>query len=271
MSGDLARRDWEPSGREPVTRARVGRPRAGVSVTTADLLAFQADHALARDAVHADFDAEAVESQLSRKGIEHTRVRTRATSRSDYLRDPDLGRQLAPTSAAALRDLRMAAPWDVVLILSDGLSALAANRYGGDLVARLVRGLRHSGASVAPVMVAPLARVGLLDDVGGAIGARVAAIILGERPGLSSPDNLSVYVEARPRPGLTDAERNCIANINPRGLPLDVAAAQSIHLIGAALRGGITGTDLKVELAAETRSIHQQVADHGHADRDTRS
>lgn len=219
------------------TTARVGLGRAGTALPTSVWLTMQADHALARDAVHADFDVASLTHGLTTAGIAHVLVATGVTARDEYLRRPDLGRRLGS-------DLPRG-QWDLVVVVSDGLSATAVNTHGLELVTALLAELPE--LRVAPVVIAPFARVGLLNEVGAAIGARAAAIVLGERPGLSAPDSLSLYFEMAPTPGLTDADRNCLSNIRPTGLPVDVAAQRGAVLIRAGLRQGISGTALKVE------------------------
>lgn len=220
--------------------ARIGLGRSGVSLPTDQLLTMQADLALARDAVHAPFEVDRLTAELA--GFGCVVVSTMAHDRADYLRRPDRGRQLSPTSEADLRGLAQGA--DLALIVSDGLSATAANLHAVPFVRALLADL---ALRVSPVVIAPLARVGLLNEVGAALGARSAAIVLGERPGSSAPDSLSVYFEMSPAAGLTDADRNCISNIRPGGLPIGVAAAQAAALITAGLRSGLSGTGLKVE------------------------
>lgn len=222
--------------------ARIGLGRSGVSMPTSRLLAMAADLALARDAVRASFDAEHIAADLRTAAIESVIVSTAAHDREDYLRRPDHGRVLSQESARELASMNMGA--DLALIVSDGLSATAANRHAVSLLRALLADL---SVSVAPVVIAPLARVGLLNDVGAALGTRSAAIVLGERPGSSAPDSLSLYFEMSPTSGLTDADRNCISNIRPGGLPVEIAALQAAALIQGGLRAGISGTGLKLE------------------------
>lgn len=222
--------------------ARIGLGRSGVSMPTGQLLAMQADLALARDAVRAPFDAARIAAELDTAGVEAVIVSTAAHDREDYLRRPDRGRALSEESAAELATMDPGS--DLALIVSDGLSATAANRHAVSLVRALLADL---SVTVAPVVIAPLARVGLLNDVGAALRTRSAAIVLGERPGSSAPDSLSLYFEMSPTRGLTDADRNCISNIRPGGLPVEIAALQAAALIEGGLRAGISGTALKLE------------------------
>ncbi len=237
------------------TPARVGLARSGVSMTTADLLAFQADHALARDAVHAAFDRERLAAAVTQAGLDCVSARSMSGDRGDYLRHPGNGRALTEESRAELTSLRSEPPWDVAVIVSDGLSATAANEHGASVVTPLVEQLRGVGLTVAPVVIVPFARVGLLDDVGATLGARSAVIVLGERPGLSAPDNLSIYLEVDPRRGRTDADRNCVSNIGAHGLAATVAAQQAAALLAEGLRRGVSGTALKTEYSPGPRSV----------------
>lgn len=224
-----------------LTTARVGLGRSGVSLPTHQQLSMAADHALARDAVHAQFDPSAVQEKLQAAGIDSLVVSTQAQDRATYLRHPDAGRHLADDHCLG----EIPSECDVTVIISDGLSATAAARHAVSLVIALKAAL--SGFSMTPVIIAPFARVGLLNDVGIATRARSAAIILGERPGLSAPDSLSLYFEVNPAADITDADRNCISNIRPSGLPLDIAAGHAASLIAAGLRQGLSGTSLKLE------------------------
>ncbi|MEI2718006.1 MAG: ethanolamine ammonia-lyase subunit EutC [Candidatus Nanopelagicales bacterium] len=238
-----------------LTSARVGLGRSGVSATTKDLLAFRVDHSLARDAVHAQFDAEGLAAELAGGGLSCVVAESRATNRADHLRRPDRGRRLSGPARDALTAQR--SPADVALIVSDGLSATAVNRHAATLVGEIVANLGDAGMTVAPIVIVPFGRVALLNDVGAALGSRCAAIVIGERPGLSAPDSLSVYTEVNPAQRLTDADRNCISNIRPGGLPLQEAARRTAMLLSESLRLGRSGTTLKVEYpsAAATPAV----------------
>ena len=229
-----------PEGLGELTPARVALGRSGTSVPTRAMLSFRADHALARDAVHEPFDPAELLSHLEDGAVN---AATGVTDRGTYLRRPDLGRRLADVSRSRLAQ---APRVDVAVLASDGLSATAIRRHGAAVVNDLVANLRLAGLSVV-VVVVPFARVGLLSDAGSALGVRAAALVIGERPGLSAPDNLSIYVEVDPRPGHTDADRNCLSNIRPEGLSPTLAAAQATQLIQAGLRAGRSGTTLSIE------------------------
>lgn len=227
----------------PLTSARVALGRSGPGLPTAAMLDFQRDHALARDAVHAPFEPERIAAALA--PLSSIVVRSQAGDRGDYLRRPDLGRRLDPASAEALRP----GDFDLVIVVGDGLSAPAAHAHAAAIVTRLIAAL--DGWSIAPVVIASLARVALADDIGERLGARISLILLGERPGLSAPDSLGAYLTWNPRVGRLDSERNCVSNIRqPEGLGYDQAAATLVWLLRAARARGISGVGLKDESGA---------------------
>lgn len=239
----------------PATPARVGLGRSGSSLPTAELLALRAAHLQARQAVLADFDAQAIVADLAARGVPAVLAQTMAADRSDYLLHPARGRQLTASSRSDLAALRQERPWDVVLIISDGLSPEAAIHHGAEVATALLAGL-PGNILAAPVVVAPRGRVGLVSDVGSAAGARLAVILLGERPGLSAIDGLSAYLEYDPRPGRTDADRNCISNIRPAGGLAPVEAGRRLaELVTASLERRLSGTGLKVELGGGPQSL----------------
>jgi ethanolamine ammonia-lyase small subunit len=259
-----ARRPADAGTREPVepdrwaqlrrfTPARIALGRTGASQPTSALLAFSLAHAQARDAVHEPMAPAALAEALAAEGFGTLQVRSRAADRPTYLRRPDLGRRLDDASAARLRAAAGAgAPGgdasgpsgpDLVFVIADGLSALAVARHAvPTLVA--ARALLD-GWTIGPVVIAEQARVALGDEAGELLRARAVALLVGERPGLSSPDSLGVYLTWAPRVGRRDAERNCISNIRPQGLACDEAARTLAALLAGARRLGATGISLK--------------------------
>ena len=225
-----------------LTPARVGLGRTGVSQQTRDLLDFQRAHALARDAVHAQMNTGALAAQLaSITGRAVQRLHSAAADRATYLQRPDLGRRLDESSRASLP----CGPWDLVLIVADGLSAIAVERQAPPLLEQLLPLLE--GWRIAPVAVVEQGRVAIGDEIGAALGAQLSVVLIGERPGLSSPDSLGAYITWEPRSGRTDAERNCISNIRPEGLNYEQAAAQLGYYLREACSLGLTGIGLKEE------------------------
>lgn len=226
------------------TRARIALGRAGHSQTTDTVLAFGLAHAQARDAVHLPLDRAAVEAALAQAGFASVPVHSAAPDRAHYLRRPDLGRRLDEASRARLAKAHAGPVPDVVFVFADGLSALAAQRHAVPLL-RAVRERLPQDWTVAPVVIAEQSRVALGDEIGELTGARQVVMLIGERPGLSSPDSLGIYLTYAPRIGRTDAERNCISNVRPEGLPYAHAAERLVFLLRGAAALGCSGVALK--------------------------
>jgi ethanolamine ammonia-lyase small subunit len=233
-----------------LTPARVGLGRSGASLPTQALLEFTLDHARARDAVHANFDAAAISAGLDALGLEALAVSSRTTDRKDYLRRPDLGRKLAPASQDLLAR-RHGPPCDCTLVIADGLSPSAVGSHAIELVRNLYPRLTTAGMTVGPVVVATGARVALGDEIGAIVGARMIAMLIGERPGLSAPGSLGAYLTFAPKPGLSDADRNCVSNIHASGLPIEEAAFKIAWLVREALARQVSGVALKDESAIQ--------------------
>jgi ethanolamine ammonia-lyase small subunit len=231
------------------TQARIALGRAGHAVPTPVLLDFQLAHAEARDAVHFSWDIDTFAGRVQGLGEEVLILDTPVRSRDEYLRRPDLGRVLAEESKNRLRNFK-AAQADVALIVTNGLSSTAVERHGIPLLQAIVNGYRARQIRIAPVSLVANGRVALSDDIGSILAARVAVIIVGERPGLSAADSLGIYLTFAPQPGNTDAVRNCISNIRPpEGLDYEAAAAKLLYLTEEAMRRGISGVALKDEMA----------------------
>jgi ethanolamine ammonia-lyase small subunit len=223
------------------TRARIALGRAGSALPTRALLAFQLDHARARDAVHRGLAVEALDAELRGTGLATMRVHSAAVDRATYLLRPDLGRRLDDESRARLAATGDAC--DVVLVIADGLSPQGVQRHA----AALVTALRPLIATrtVGPLVIAAQARVALGDEVGELLGARMVVVVIGERPGLTSPDSLGLYLTFAPQVGRHDAERNCISNVRPEGLAPAAAATKLAWLIDASFRLSLSGVALK--------------------------
>ena len=226
------------------TPARIALGRSGGSLPTRELLAFAHDHALARDAVQAPFDAVALATVLAALHDPVLTLASAAPDRAAYLQRPDLGRRLSAGSIAQLSALAPA-PCDLVLLVSDGLSALAAQRQAPLLLAALLPQLRAAGFTLGPLCVVRHARVALQDEAGAILQARQSLLLLGERPGLGTPDSLGAYLTYAPRLGRTDAERNCVSNIRPDGLSPAAAARTITALLVASRQLQLSGTRLK--------------------------
>ncbi|MFZ2156684.1 MAG: ethanolamine ammonia-lyase subunit EutC [Bradyrhizobium sp.] len=234
-----------------LTPARVGLGRAGASLPTAALLEFTLAHARARDAVHAAFDAPALISGFDGLGLEALAVSSCARDRTDYLRRPDLGRKLDQASRQLLAS-RNAGPCRLAIAVGDGLSPAAVNAHAVALVRNLMPRLAGERIEIGHAVVASGARVALGDEIGAMLGARMVVVLIGERPGLSAPDSLGAYLTFAPRPGITDAERNCVSNIHGAGLGYDEAAFRIAWLVREGLARGVTGVALKDESGGPT-------------------
>jgi ethanolamine ammonia-lyase small subunit len=239
---DLAPAAMSPAAREALrsyTPARIGLESTGVSLATRPLLDFQLAHARARDAVHAAMDVRMMCDELRRDGLPAVALESRADDRITYLRRPDLGRQLSVDSEAVLKP----GEYDVVFVIADGLSALAVERHALHLMRALLPMI--AGWRVAPVCVVKQGRVAVGDAIGEILHAPLAVVLIGERPGLSSPDSLGVYITWEPRSGRKDAERNCISNIREEGLSYAAAAGRLHYYMDEAARRHMTGLGIK--------------------------
>lgn len=229
-----------------LTPARIALGRAGASLPTREVLALALDHARARDAVHLPFDADGVARDIEALGFATVIVDSQARDRATYLRRPDLGRRLTGPSRQMLAS--RAQPGErVVVVVADGLSSAAVHAHAAPLVAALALRLKADGLSAGPVVIAHQARVALGDEIGELLGAELVVLLVGERPGLSSPDSLGAYLTYAPRVGRTDAERNCVSNVRSAGLSYAEAAHRIAWLVGEALRRLGSGVALKDE------------------------
>ncbi len=244
VPADAGRDPWVGLRRH--TAARIALGRTGGSQRTDTVLDFRLSHARARDAVMAAFDTERVAGCFESAGLETQRIATGVADKKTYLVRPDLGRRLDETSRAALRS--SGPGWgrrDLAIIVSDGLAAQAAERHAVETVTFLAEHLATAGWTLYPILLAPFGRVKLQDEVGELLGARHALMLLGERPGLGSPDSLGAYLTHHPRATCTDADRNCVSNIRPEGLPPAAAARKLAHLLIESARLGVSGVALK--------------------------
>jgi len=221
------------------TPARVALGRTGHSVPTAELLRFQLDHARARDAVFQELEPASL-------GIPHLLLRSRAPDRSTYLRRPDQGRSLSEQS----KPLLQRGDYDAAIVIADGLSAIAVHHHAVPLLRELMPRLEAEAWRLAPLTVVLQGRVAIGDEIGALLGARLVVVLIGERPGLTSHDSLGAYLTWDPRPGRTDAERNCISNVRREGMAYAAAAATIHFLMREARARKLSGTSLKVDTPA---------------------
>jgi ethanolamine ammonia-lyase small subunit len=236
------------------TDARIGLGRAGISLPTSELLAFQLAHAQARDAVHFPLNVDQLVNDLGK--FEHTsalgkplQLHSQADDRLIYLQRPDLGRQLAGAARQQLK-ARVSAKDDrpdIAIVIADGLSSSAIQHHAApflDLLLEDMKSLNHPW-QLAPLTLVQQARVAIGDEVAALLKARIVVVLIGERPGLSSPDSLGIYLTFGPKPGLSDAQRNCISNVRPKGLGFEDASQRLLYLIREADRLQLSGVGLK--------------------------
>ncbi len=237
-----------------LTPARIALGRTGTSMPTKAQLDFQYAHAQARDAVHLPFDHAGLGTQLAERGRESLLLHSAATDRNSYLQRPDLGRKLSDDSAQILRDYASAHPGgvDLVIVVADGLSALAVHRHTVPFLTRMEEQASADGWSMSPVILVEQGRVAVADEIGELLGAKMVVILIGERPGLSSPDSLGLYFTYNPKIGLTDAYRNCISNVRLEGLSYGMAAHRLLYLMREACRRQLSGVNLKDEAQVQT-------------------
>ncbi|QIA05530.1 MULTISPECIES: ethanolamine ammonia-lyase subunit EutC [Pseudomonas] len=237
-----------------LTPARIALGRTGTSLPTRAQLDFQYAHAQARDAVHLPFDHAGLSAQLTERQRESLVLHSAAVDRNSYLQRPDLGRKLSDESAQTLREYAQAHPGgaDLVIVVADGLSALAVHRHTLPFLTRLEEQMSADEWSTAPVVLVEQGRVAIGDEIGQLLGAKMVVMLIGERPGLSSPDSLGLYFTYNPKVGLTDAYRNCISNVRLEGLSYGMAAHRLLYLMREACRRQLSGVNLKDEAQVQT-------------------
>jgi ethanolamine ammonia-lyase small subunit len=251
---DIARQDpWQQL--KSFTRARIAIGRVGSSLPTKEILDFGLSHAMARDAVHLPLDVDALEVQIQNQNYSTIRVKSMAENRSSYLLRPDHGRRLHEQSLAHLNNYQSTKPIDFLIVVGDGLSSLAVSRHVPPLLAELHNYLPNEW-SASHVVISSQARVAIGDEIGQVLNAKIVAMLIGERPGLSSPDSLGIYLTYNPKLGLSDADRNCISNVRPEGLQYAAAAKKLVWLAKEAMRLKVTGVALKDE--SDVQEIVQQ-------------
>jgi len=241
------------------TDARIALGRAGVSLPTAAHLAFQLAHAQARDAVHLALDATVLSQSLGAIAGNQPCLclHSAVADRTAYLQRPDLGRRLDEASRKTLQELKItgtqagARPFDLAFVVVDGLSALAITQNAAPFLGVLQRRIAAENWSVAPICVVSQGRVAIGDEVGELLGAKAVVVLIGERPGLSSPDSMGLYLTWMPRVGLLDDSRNCISNVRPAGLRYEDAAYKLHYLLAQAHKRQLSGVGLKDETLAD--------------------
>jgi ethanolamine ammonia-lyase small subunit len=227
-----------------LTAARIGLARSGASIATGPLLELRLAHARARDAVHAPLDAARLQAELATLGLPVLIVASAVQDRAQYLMRPDLGRRLGPGADDVLA-ANAGRGHDLVLVVTDGLSARAVETHARPVLAELLPVLRAAGWRIAPLVIVRQGRVATADRVAQALRAGCVVNLIGERPGLSAPDSMGAYLTWRPGPDTTDANRNCISNIRPAGIDHVHAAGKIVHMLHAMRARQMSGVALK--------------------------
>ena len=239
------------------TRARIALGRVGSSLPTKEVLNFGMSHAMARDAVHLALDVDALEMEIKSLGFDVLKLHSRAPDRASYLLRPDWGRRLNDESAQLIKALQQE-KIDVSIVIGDGLSSLAVQKHAVPML-QFIQQTMPSEWKLGPVVIASQARVALVDEVGELMNARMVILLIGERPGLSSPDSLGLYLTYQPKVGCSDADRNCISNVRPEGLSYEAAAKKLMWLANESMRLKVSGVAVKDE-----SDVHQIDKDAQH-------
>ena len=231
------------------TDARIAIGRAGCSIPTHELLKFQLAHAEAQDAVHQALDIEHLVASFNTLGLDSLTVHSQAENKQEYLKRPDLGRLLNPASQHGLEVFKASNPqnYDVCIVIGDGLSARAIEENAVPFIQHLIPQLQAEHWSIAPIVIATGSRVALGDPVAECLQATMLVMLIGERPGLSSPDSMGIYYTWKAASGTLDAKRNCISNVRPAGLSIPVAVQRLMSLMRGSKKLGYSGVDLKDE------------------------
>jgi ethanolamine ammonia-lyase small subunit len=268
-NGNVVHNPWRDL--RQFTDARIGLGRAGISLPTSEMLAFQLSHAQARDAVNFPLDINEMKAKLATVNAANARVlhlHSQAVDRVTYLQRPDLGRKLNEHSRQLLLDFvaeqqqSTQEKYDLAIVVADGLSSLAVQKNAAPFIAELLSQLSvNKPLTFAPITLVEQGRVAIGDDIGELLNAQIVMVLIGERPGLSSPDSLGLYLTWEPKTGLNDSLRNCISNIRPAGLPYIDAARRAAYLLNEAKTLKLTGVNLK-DRTQDDVIEHQQSSRH---------
>ena len=244
---------WHPL--KAFTSARIALGRTGTAIPLKEVLAFKLAFAYAKDAVYSALNLDELTTQLSGLNLPIYSLKSQATSRAEYLQRPDYGRLLRPQSIDLLKNIRSTTQYDVAFIIADGLSATAINKHAFAVIQLLINELNRLNYSIAPISIVEQGRVAISDEIGFYLNAQMSVILIGERPGLTSPDSMGAYLTFNPQLGLTDESRNCVSNIRPEGLVYEFAAQKILYLIQESLRLQLSGVALKDNTTNEQANL----------------
>ncbi|MBO0321286.1 ethanolamine ammonia-lyase subunit EutC [Muricauda sp. CAU 1633] len=226
------------------TNARIALGSVGNSIPLKEVLQFKLAHAHAKDAIYTELDIPFLEKEIQSLGFPIWTVKSKVQNREEYLKRPDFGRLLNTTSEELFRNSTN--EFDIIFVLADGLSAEAVNTNAISLLKEVLPQL-DSNYNVGFVLTTH-ARVALGDAIGTQLKAKFTAVLIGERPGLSSPESMGIYTTYAPTKGLTDERRNCISNIHKNGLTPKQGALLLNYLIQQSFAKQISGVALKINL-----------------------
>lgn len=226
------------------TKARIALGKTGVAIPLKEVLRFQLAHAYARDAVFSELKTAELYAALQSFQLPVYLLHSMAKTRVEYLQRPDHGRKLDDDSARELKEANEK-QFDIAIVLSDGLSASAVNVHAMPVLKRIFELMKNHGYSIAPLCLVQQGRVAIADEIGYLLHTKLSLILIGERPGLTTPESLGAYITHDPKPGLTDEARNCVSNIHSDGLYYDIAAEKIVSLVRSAIELKLSGVNLK--------------------------
>jgi ethanolamine ammonia-lyase small subunit len=224
------------------TNARIALGRSGNSLPTNKVLEFRMAHALAKDAISTELDVLNIVEDAKNLSLKSILVQSQISNGIDYLKNPNLGRLLNEISIKKLKDLPRQKT-TLSIIIADGLSAEAVNLHAIKLLEHLIPILKFK--TISPIIIVKYGRVAISDEIGEILNSSIALILIGERPGLSSPTSMGAYITYNPKKGNTDEKRNCVSNIQCEGLSNEFAAMKLAYLIDEMLIKKLSGVDLK--------------------------
>jgi ethanolamine ammonia-lyase small subunit len=234
---------WHPL--KAFTAARIALGRTGTAIPLKEVLQFRLAFAYAKDAVYSELNTEQLMRQLKVFKLPIYSLQSKAINRAEYLQRPDFGRLLNTESIDVLKNNKPDIKYDVAIIIADGLSATAINNHAFPVIQLLIEALNRLNYTIAPLSIVKQGRVAIGDETGYYLNAQMSVVLIGERPGLTSPDSMGAYLTFNPKQGLTDESRNCVSNIRPEGLIYALAAQKMMYLIQESLRLQLSGVHLK--------------------------
>ncbi|MGB3144817.1 MAG: ethanolamine ammonia-lyase subunit EutC, partial [Maribacter sp.] len=213
----------------------------GTGLPLTEVLALKHAHALAKDAIVTQLDLNGLQKKSEEFQIPCQVFKSKVQDRLEYLKRPDLGRRLHLNSNHV--DIEKV---DILFVITDGLSATAVNKYAIEVLGIIITEIKKK-YKVAIAMVEQ-GRVAIGDEVAELYKADFVAVLIGERPGLSSPESMGIYTTYQPKLGLTDERRNCISNIHADGLSAQQGSTLLKYLINRSFALQLSGVALKIEV-----------------------